>query len=104
MNERVAIYARVSTSRQEQEKTIASQIEAVEREVQAQGWSLPAERRYIDEGPWLRPVQPSRGREEGSGDATRIRCGVRGGPTRGAREKARTWPATSSSLASGATT
>jgi site-specific DNA recombinase len=50
MNERVALYARVSTSTQEHDKTIASQLEAIEREAHAQGWSIPVERRYIDEG------------------------------------------------------
>ena len=48
--ERVALYARVSTSTQEHEKTVASQIEILEREAQAHGWDIPAERRYVDEG------------------------------------------------------
>ena len=50
MTERAAMYARVSTARQEQEKTIASQIEALEREAEAQGLPVPAERRYLDDG------------------------------------------------------
>jgi site-specific DNA recombinase len=50
MTERAAMYARVSTARQEQEKTIASQIEALEREAEAQGLPVPAERRYLDNG------------------------------------------------------
>src|SRR4051794_22036248 len=50
MSERVGLYARVSTARQEQEQTIASQLEAIEREAEARGWSIPAERRYVDDG------------------------------------------------------
>ncbi len=50
MSERVALYARVSTARQEQERTIASQIEALERAASGQGLSVPAERRYVDDG------------------------------------------------------
>jgi site-specific DNA recombinase len=50
MSERVGLYARVSTARQEQEQTIASQLEAIEREAEAKGWSIPAELRYVDDG------------------------------------------------------
>jgi site-specific DNA recombinase len=50
MNERVALYARVSTATQENEKTIASQLEAIEHEAKAQGWTIAEERRYVDEG------------------------------------------------------
>jgi len=50
MSERVALYARVSTARQEQEQTIASQIEALERAASALKVGVPRERRYVDEG------------------------------------------------------
>jgi site-specific DNA recombinase len=50
MKERVALYARVSTSRQEQEKTIASQIEAILEMVTRRGLTIAPERRFIDDG------------------------------------------------------
>jgi site-specific DNA recombinase len=50
MMERAAFYARVSTARQEQERTIESQIEALERACAAAGVSVAADRRYVDEG------------------------------------------------------
>ncbi|WP_437983486.1 recombinase family protein [Sorangium sp. So ce117] len=50
MSQRAALYARVSTARQEQEKTVASQIEALEKAATAMGLTVPAERRYIDDG------------------------------------------------------
>jgi site-specific DNA recombinase len=50
MTERAALYARVSTARQEQERTIQSQIEAIERACAAAGVSIAPDRRYIDEG------------------------------------------------------
>ena len=37
MSQRAALYARVSTARQEQEQTVASQIEALERAATAMG-------------------------------------------------------------------
>jgi site-specific DNA recombinase len=40
----------VSTARQEREKTIASQLEALERAASALGLDVPRERRYVDEG------------------------------------------------------
>ena len=46
----VALYARVSTPTQQQEGTIASQIHALKRHIQQQGWSLLPEHEYIDEG------------------------------------------------------
>ena len=50
MTQRAALYARVSTARQEQEQTIGSQIEALERVARELGLTVPAERRYIDTG------------------------------------------------------
>ncbi|AUX45910.1 DNA recombinase [Sorangium cellulosum] len=50
MSERMALYARVSTSHQEQEQTIASQIAALEHAAAAMGVTVPSERRYLDEG------------------------------------------------------
>jgi site-specific DNA recombinase len=50
MKERAAFYARVSTARQEQEKTIASQLEALVGAASALGLEVPDERRYVDEG------------------------------------------------------
>jgi hypothetical protein len=50
MTQRVALYARVSTARQEQEQTVASQVAALEQAARALGVSVPPERRYIDEG------------------------------------------------------
>jgi site-specific DNA recombinase len=50
MSRRAAWYARVSTARQEQEKTVASQLEALERATSAMGLTVPPERRYIDNG------------------------------------------------------
>lgn len=50
MTERAALYARVSTARQEQEKTIQSQIEAIEHACAAVGIEVTPEARYVDEG------------------------------------------------------
>jgi len=50
MSQRLAVYARVSTARQEQEQTVASQIEALEQAANALGLIVPPERHYIDEG------------------------------------------------------
>lgn len=46
----VAIYARVSTLNQQQEGTIASQIQALKQHVQQQSWSLLPEHEFIDDG------------------------------------------------------
>ncbi|MGH9847209.1 MAG: recombinase family protein [Blastocatellia bacterium] len=46
----VAIYARVSTLTQQQEGTIASQIQLLKQHVQQQGWALLPEHEYIDDG------------------------------------------------------
>jgi site-specific DNA recombinase len=47
---RVAIYARVSSERQAQEDTIASQLEALDRRVRDDGLSCDPELRFIDDG------------------------------------------------------
>lgn len=46
----VAIYARVSTLTQQQEGTIASQIQLLKQHVQQQDWVLLPEHEYIDDG------------------------------------------------------
>jgi site-specific DNA recombinase len=46
----VAAYARVSTDRQAESQTIAQQVERLQAYAQQQGWSLPAERIYQDNG------------------------------------------------------
>ncbi len=50
MSERAALYARVSTARQEQEKTVASQVEALSRAAEALSLSISPEHKYVDEG------------------------------------------------------
>jgi len=45
-----AIYARVSTEKQEKEETIASQIEALRQATTERGYELPSEFVFIDEG------------------------------------------------------
>src|SRR5882672_3836241 len=50
MSRRAAMYARVSTAHQEQEQTIASQIEALERAAAAMQLRVPGHHRYVDEG------------------------------------------------------
>jgi site-specific DNA recombinase len=50
MIQRAALYARVSTSRQEHEQTIASQLVALEAAAAAAGVVVGDEHRYIDEG------------------------------------------------------
>jgi len=46
----VAIYARVSTLNQQQEGTIASQVQLLKQYVQQQSWSLLPEHEFLDEG------------------------------------------------------
>jgi site-specific DNA recombinase len=46
----VALYARVSTPHQQQERTIASQLQALHQHITQQGWSLLPEHAYLDEG------------------------------------------------------
>ncbi|MGI0156199.1 MAG: recombinase family protein, partial [Thermoplasmata archaeon] len=50
MTQPVALYARVSTGRQEQEKTIDSQIAALRSLAEAQGFAVSDEQVYRDEG------------------------------------------------------
>lgn len=45
-----AVYARVSSEKQEQEQTIASQLEALYQAVAARGYALTAELVFVDEG------------------------------------------------------
>jgi site-specific DNA recombinase len=47
---RVAIYARVSSERQAQEDTIASQLEALDRRIRDDGLGCDLELRSIDDG------------------------------------------------------
>src|SRR3954454_5609279 len=46
----VALYARVSTPNQQQEGTIASQVQSLHLYIQQQGWGLLPMHEYIDEG------------------------------------------------------
>jgi site-specific DNA recombinase len=46
----VALYARVSTPHQQQERTSASQLQALHQHITQQGWSLLPEHAYLDEG------------------------------------------------------
>lgn len=46
----VAIYARVSTTTQQQEGTIESQLSLLKQSIQQQGWSLLPTHQYIDNG------------------------------------------------------
>ena len=50
MTQRAALYARVSTARQEQEQTVASQVAALEAAAETAGCVIPTDRRYIDDG------------------------------------------------------
>lgn len=50
MPQRAALYARVSTERQRDEATIASQVAEIRREIEAAGHLLAEERVYCDEG------------------------------------------------------
>ena len=47
---RVAIYVRVSTQRQAQAQTIDQQLERLQTYVQQQGWALPREHIFRDDG------------------------------------------------------
>src|SRR5215471_13420826 len=44
------MYARVSSEQQAQQQTIASQVEALRQRVQQDGWTLPDELCFLDEG------------------------------------------------------
>ena len=46
----VAIYARVSTPNQQQEGTIASQVQVLKQHIRQQSWSLLPEHEFTDEG------------------------------------------------------
>ena len=48
--QRAALYARVSTEMQEKEQTIESQLAAVVRDAEQQGFHTTAARTYTDEG------------------------------------------------------
>ncbi len=50
MKPRTALYARVSSARQEREQTIASQLAALERAAKELAVTVPAEMRFIDDG------------------------------------------------------
>lgn len=59
MSQRVALYARVSTARQEIEQTIEAQVEALQRYVQEQGLELEERHIYLDDGySGARPDRP----------------------------------------------
>ena len=45
-----AVYARVSSEKQEQEQTIASQLEALYQAAEARGYALTAELVFVDDG------------------------------------------------------
>ena len=47
---RVAMYVRVSTQRQAQTQTIEQQIERLEKQAQQQGWNVPLENVFRDDG------------------------------------------------------
>jgi DNA invertase Pin-like site-specific DNA recombinase len=46
----VALYARVSTSQQQQEGTIESQWRSLQQHIQHHGWALLPVHEYIDDG------------------------------------------------------
>jgi site-specific DNA recombinase len=50
MTQRTALYARVSTTRQQEDRTVASQVAALEKAAEGMGLVVPAEQRYVDEG------------------------------------------------------
>ena len=50
MAERAALYARVSTARQEQEQTVASQVAALHKAAAELGLQVPPQHCYVDEG------------------------------------------------------
>ena len=56
----VALYARVSTGRQEREQTIASQLTALRAWVAEQGHEVSPDHIYCDEGGSLVCVHPTR--------------------------------------------
>ncbi|WNG34838.1 recombinase family protein [Archangium violaceum] len=50
MTQRTALYARVSTTRQQEERTVASQLAVLEKAAEGMGLLVAAEHRYVDEG------------------------------------------------------
>jgi site-specific DNA recombinase len=50
MMQRTALYARVSTTRQQEDRTVASQVAALEKAAEGMGLVVSAEHRYVDEG------------------------------------------------------
>jgi site-specific DNA recombinase len=50
MTPRAALYARVSTARQEEDRTVASQLAALHKAAEALALVVPTEYRYVDEG------------------------------------------------------
>jgi hypothetical protein len=50
MTQRTALYARVSTTRQQEERTVASQLATLEKAAEGMGLVVAAEHRYVDEG------------------------------------------------------
>jgi site-specific DNA recombinase len=76
----VAIYARVSTDKQEREETIGSQIDALKRAVDERGFELPPEFVFVDEGyTGARMARPALDRlrdlaSEGAFEAVMVYC------------------------------
>lgn len=50
MTQRTALYARVSTTRQQEDRTVASQVAVLEKAAESMGLVVPAEHHYVDEG------------------------------------------------------
>jgi DNA invertase Pin-like site-specific DNA recombinase len=50
MTQRTALYARVSTTRQQEDRTVASQVAALEKAAESMGLVVAAEHRYVDVG------------------------------------------------------
>lgn len=50
MTQRTALYARVSTTRQQEDRTVASQVAVLEKAAESMGVLVPAEHHYVDEG------------------------------------------------------
>src|SRR5215475_4908701 len=50
LTQRIALYARVSTAHQAQERTVAAQLQALEEAARAQGASGASVRHYVDDG------------------------------------------------------
>ena len=88
----VALYARVSTSHQQQEGTIESQRRMLKQHIQHQGWILLPEHEYIDDG--ISGARLDRPALDRLRDATRrgeLDAGVMLWPDRLARNSAHQW-------------